>query len=207
MFVGAFDTVKAVEDRSLYDISFNDSIKHMRHALALNEDRKMMQPEYIYPNFANRTSSLLKRSFIQAWFVGAHIDMGGSSKSDGLSLYPLQWMLIESRNAGLCLEFDGTYGGRSSLIDPLRVVGLNDPDVAQWSCTLENKLKVQMYDIREVHNLEGRYKARYGVQLNASKPSVLLRKVRQPFDNEGKLNGYCSFCEFILEAPTRPASG
>ncbi|KAE8442407.1 hypothetical protein EG329_003365 [Mollisiaceae sp. DMI_Dod_QoI] len=27
-FIGAFDTVKAVNDRSLYDISFNESIQH-----------------------------------------------------------------------------------------------------------------------------------------------------------------------------------
>jgi hypothetical protein len=192
-FVGVFDAVKAVNDKSLYDISFNDSIWHMRHALALNEDRREMAPEYVYPNFSNRTRSLLSRSFVQAWFVGAHIDMGGSAAQDGLSLYPLQWMLLESRAAGLCLEFDGSFGGRSRIPDPLRLVGLSGAgDTTPWSCTTENKITMQMYDIRDVHDPDGPHGTRYAVRLNKARKRW-QRKAREPFDADGALNGYCSF--------------
>ncbi|KAL9032121.1 MAG: hypothetical protein Q9180_006687 [Flavoplaca navasiana] len=105
-FVGVFDTVKALDDAGTHDISFNRSTQNFRHALALNEDRKLMKPNYEYPDFGKTKIGLLKRSFIQSWFVGAHIDMGGSSPKDGLALYPLQWMLVESQSQGLVLEFE-----------------------------------------------------------------------------------------------------
>jgi uncharacterized protein (DUF2235 family) len=66
-FLGVFDTVKAMNDRSLYDISFNESIRHMRHALALNERRASFTPEYLFPEFNSDQSR--QRSFIQAWFL------------------------------------------------------------------------------------------------------------------------------------------
>lgn len=84
IFVGAFDTVKAVRDDDLYDLSFNRSIDHFRHSLALNERRAAFSPEYEFPELDNGQQRT--RSFLQAWFVGAHMDIGGSSPKDGLSL-------------------------------------------------------------------------------------------------------------------------
>ena len=110
--------MKAVDDRDLHDITFNDSIHHLRHALALDEDREAMTPEYTYPDVSRIRGD---RSIIQAWFAGAHIDMGGSAKKDGLSLYPLQWMLLESKMKGLDLEFSHDFDNRSRIDDPLRI--------------------------------------------------------------------------------------
>lgn len=42
--LGVFETVKAVADADQHDISFNNTIQHLRHALALNEDREAMTP-------------------------------------------------------------------------------------------------------------------------------------------------------------------
>ncbi|KAI4252200.1 MAG: hypothetical protein L6R42_008072, partial [Xanthoria sp. 1 TBL-2021] len=89
-FLGIFDTVKALDDADTHDISFNRSTQHFRHALALNEDRQLMKPNYEFPDFSGTKIGLLKRSFVQAWFVGAHIDMGGSSQNGGPALYLLQ---------------------------------------------------------------------------------------------------------------------
>ena len=59
---------------------------------------------------------------VQAWFLGAHGDIGGGARHDGLSLYPLQWILIESKRYGLGLEFR-QVPRRSSLIqNPLEVI-------------------------------------------------------------------------------------
>lgn len=195
-FMGVFDTVKAVQDERLYDISLNLSIQHLRHALALNEDRQRFAPEYMYPNFNNRTQMLEKRTFVQAWFVGAHIDIGGSAKMDGLSLYPLQWMLIESQNQGLKLKFDGDFGGRSSLENPLRLTGL-EADNEAWECMTDNGLVVQMKDIRHIHQDETS-QGRYDVHLHRPRGNWWIRRHREPFGENGELNGYCKFGKSVL---------
>jgi hypothetical protein len=69
----------------------------MRQALALNENRRVMTPELLDPDLSIES--------IQAWFLGAHADMGGASPHDGLSLYPLRWMLIEACKCGLVIDF------------------------------------------------------------------------------------------------------
>ncbi|CCT76258.1 uncharacterized protein FFUJ_14106 [Fusarium fujikuroi IMI 58289] len=190
-FVGVFDTVKAVQDERLYDISLNLSIQHLRHALALNEDRQRFAPEYIYPNFNNRTQRLEKRTFVQAWFIGAHIDIGGSAKMDGLSLYPLQWMLIESQSQGLKLKFDGDFGGRSRLESPLRLTGL-EADNEAWECSTNNGLVIRMKDIRHIHQDETSQR-RYEVHLHRPRGKLWIRRHREPFGENGELNGYCKF--------------
>ncbi|KAF2810896.1 uncharacterized protein BDZ99DRAFT_462193 [Mytilinidion resinicola] len=87
-FIGVFDTVKAVNDHFLYDISFNDSIQHFRQSHALSEGRKDLSPECLSSEL-NRAIPC-DRSLIQAKFLGAHLDVGESAAKDGLSLYPLQ---------------------------------------------------------------------------------------------------------------------
>ena len=65
-FIGVFDTVKALDDKESHDISFNDFIQHFRHALALDEDRKAMTPEYVFPSYDGGNAKLSRRSIIQA---------------------------------------------------------------------------------------------------------------------------------------------
>jgi hypothetical protein len=196
-FVGVFDTVKAVNDEFLHDLSFNGSIQHLRHALAMNEERERFDAEYIYPNFNHPTSSLFSRSFVQAWFVGAHIDMGGSAVDDGLSLYPLQWMITESKELGLCFRFVGSYGGRSTLPNPLGPIGLDGEDEKEAGAfTTENKVLVRMYDIRTSHtgsDGQGREKSGYKIKINKDRALPWKRRKREVFDHTGYLRGYCPF--------------
>ncbi|KAL8766023.1 MAG: hypothetical protein Q9194_006392 [Teloschistes cf. exilis] len=137
-----FDTVKALDDAHIYDISFNKSTQNFRHALALNENRRHMKPAYEFPKFGETKIALSKRSFVQAWFVGAHMDMGGSSAKDGLALYPLQRMLGESQSKGLVLEFEQLRAPWSGIDDPLRVVFPEDEYDGKrrymWTCTTRN---------------------------------------------------------------------
>ncbi|KAI0191886.1 hypothetical protein F4808DRAFT_453599 [Astrocystis sublimbata] len=196
-FVGTFDTVKAVDDKSLYDISFNDSIQHMRAALALNEDRKAMQPEVLWPSWANGTGNMSSRSFLQAWFVGAHINLGGSAKSDGLALYPLQWMLLESQAQGLVLKFVGGFSGRSAMTNPLNLLGIGDSQKKMWSYTTKNGVLVRMCDIRQLHDDKNPiHGARYAIRLEKSQGLLgQFKKPRTPFGDEPEyqLKGYCDF--------------
>ncbi|KAL5315898.1 hypothetical protein ACEPPN_016772 [Leptodophora sp. 'Broadleaf-Isolate-01'] len=191
-FLGAFDTVKAVNDRCLYDITYNDSIQNLRHALALNEDRKDFIPIYMYPEFGE--DGLPKRSFPQMWFLGAHIDIGGSAQNDGLALYPLQWMLLESEAKGLVLEFDGSFAGRAPIDNPLQVVfptrKLRRRGTEQWKCKARNGVEVKIQDLRKVHNLPA-YKQRYQIRINRHNAIYWRRSPRIPFNDEGELKGYC----------------
>ena len=140
-----------------------------------------MTPEIVLPDFENMNPTLESsgRSFVQAWFVGAHIDMGGSAKQDGLSLYPLQWMLLESAHYGLCLQFEGSFEGRAKIDDPLSVVfprstvlrTLDD----SWKCTTENGIITSMEDLQNVH---GAHLERYSIKLNRVRilPYYLLHR-------------------------------
>jgi hypothetical protein len=112
--------------------------------LALNEDREVMTPEYIFPDFGKNTRQYADRSMIQAWFAGAHIDIGGSAKKDGLSLYPLQWMLLESQAKGLVLEFSQIHRDFpwAKIDNPLKIAFPGEENdekgLGPWSCTTEN---------------------------------------------------------------------
>jgi hypothetical protein len=191
-FVGAFDTIKAGNDISLFDIYFNTSIQHMRHALALHEDRKALTPEYMYPDELYRKNLReSKRSFIQAWFIGNHADLGGSAKKAGLGLYPLQWMVVEAMKCGLAVDFGETNSG-SLISNPLSVVCPNaesSDGAGQWSCTTANGIDVTMYDIREVHE-QLHFKDQYAVKLGSRFVSIRMKKQRETFQVAGGLKGY-----------------
>ena len=198
-FVGVFDTVKHLEDRKIHDLSFNNTTQHFRQALALNEDRRHMEPEYEFPNFDEAWTTLSHRSFVQAWFVGAHIDMGGSEKKDGLALYPLQWILGESKSKGLVLEFQPVPG--APIDNPLRVVLLQNEsdgkDRNVWKCTTENGVNITMQDLREVNKPEA-YGSRYDTKINSRKGALWPRKAREVFVNGGVLQGYCKWSMTFL---------
>lgn len=184
--------MKALDDGSLYDVSFNDSIQHLRHALALNESRRAFKPEYYFPD----KRLPLGRSIVQAWFVGAHIDIGGSAAKDGLALYPLQWMLIESDKRGLQLQFDGSFDNRAKIDDPLKLVFPSDKNegkgAAMSTFTTKNRLNTDMQDLRLVHELPV-YGKRYAIHLNQAKHSLFTKESRAVFNDDCTLRGYCEY--------------
>lgn len=162
-FLGVFDTVTAVLGRS-FEISYVDSTRHVRHAVALNDERKHFAPELYAP--VRDPAAMEDRSMIQAWFVGAHADMGGGAIHDGLSLYPLQWMLIESKRYGLILEHNPGKRLANLIENPLQlafpatrapedgisaVYGSQEmPEI--WQFTYCNGIQVDMYDLRPCHD-------------------------------------------------------
>ncbi|KAL8783816.1 MAG: hypothetical protein Q9213_004362 [Squamulea squamosa] len=195
-FVGVFDTVKALDDAETHDISFNRSTQHFRHALALNEDRLLMKPNYEFPDFSGTKTGLLKRSFIQAWFVGAHMDMGGSSERDGLALYPFQWMLVESQSQGLVLEFEQLKAPWSGIDNPLRVVFPVSEKEGKGrdieTFTTKNGICVHMQDLRKVHKLPD-YQGRYSIKINTRTQFYWKRQAREIFSAGEELRGYCGW--------------
>ena len=182
------DTVKTLDDKCLYDISFNDSIQHLRHALALNEDRTWFDPESLYPVYKNLGE---RRTFVQAWFVGTHINIGGSAAKDGLALYPLQWVLAESRDKGLVLEFDASLAKPVKIDNPLELIfpssKYSGQQIDMVSYRTKNNINVEMQDIREIHESE-RYRMRYAIHVERS--GHWSRDSRAPFTTKGDLKGY-----------------
>lgn len=193
-FLGGFDTIKAGVDDDVFDISFNSSIQHLRHALALHEDRKALSPEYIFPEEFYRTSlAESNRSLVQAYFIGNHLDMGGAAKKAGLGLYPLQWMLLEARACGLLISFDGGAREWADTRNPLAIV---IPKLAaskksgEWKCTTVNGITVPMQDIRDVHEQNH---GDYIIKMHTGTGTIRAKKVRNPFTSDGGLKGFCDW--------------
>ncbi|WQF79485.1 Putative GTP binding domain, Tle1 phospholipase, P-loop containing nucleoside triphosphate hydrolase [Colletotrichum destructivum] len=214
--LGLFDTVKQYKDDDEFDISHVSSIKDVRHALAMNEERPPFQP-VLYE--ARDETSLEKKegSYLQAWFVGAHGDMGGGGVDDGLSLYPLQWMLNESRDLGLVLEYNPRPQLKDLIQDPLKLAFPSPPPLSlvgdskqldepqPWTYRYSNGVEATMYDLRRSHrhgNLQailhnklkkqGPRRATHNVLLNRSMLGTLttLGK-RKVFDTASQsLEGY-----------------
>jgi hypothetical protein len=196
--VGVFDTVKATEDRSLHDISLVPSIVNLRHALAINESRSYMWPDFFNPDLEPNVMN--GRTFVQAWFVGTHSDMGGATRHDGLSLYPLQWMLLESRGLGLVLEHNPPKALQDLIENPLTLVfpaSLKSVPAAQsqsMTISYKNGIRVNMHDLRPVHNQgaqaindESGSDASHALRINQA--NATLNKPRKLFKSE-RLLGY-----------------
>lgn len=117
-FVGVWDTVASViiprKDTFLPDLQTlrftrtNSSVKTFRHAMAIDERRRMFrlnawterQPYRPDPFVA---ASEIPQDILQVWFAGVHADVGGGypESESGLSKYPLLWMIEEARSKGL----------------------------------------------------------------------------------------------------------
>ena len=105
-------------------------------------------------------------------------------------------MLLESQLKGLTLEFDGSYGGRVYIDNPLHVVFPPDEQLGMgrklWECKAENGTMTAMHDLRKVHN-HSKYVGRYAVHLNRRSHPFMKKQARQPFSADGNLEGYCSY--------------
>ncbi|KAH4218591.1 hypothetical protein HBI56_231570 [Parastagonospora nodorum] len=201
-FIGAFDTVKKFTDNGLYDVMPHSQIHHYRHALALNEERDEFKPETMMPD---NDACSPGRSGLQAWFIGTHRDLGGANSKDGLSLYPLQWVLSEANALGLVLEFSpikldscnedgpGEFDDDPlNLIMPLQSKRQETPSKqSEMSLSLENRIRVRIWDLCDVHEIR---QDDFKVKLNSTYwgPAhrlVLTIKPRQVFDGD-TLIGY-----------------
>ncbi|KAG8910030.1 hypothetical protein FRC01_006588 [Tulasnella sp. 417] len=115
-FVGIWDTVASVGfiPRSLPNTSTNLSVKHVRHALALDERRAKFKASYWNPPREAQTTVELpqddqvfkknlddgKQTVEEVWFAGGHGDVGGGwevwYQEVQLARIPFRWMLREA---------------------------------------------------------------------------------------------------------------
>lgn len=90
-YLGVWDTVAAVGERKgAFYVSHTPAanIRHVRHALAIDEWR-----EDFLPSVFTRPAAGTEQHLEQKWFAGAHSDVGGGYIQDGLANCALRWVL------------------------------------------------------------------------------------------------------------------
>ena len=119
-FLGVFDTVSSVFVpnpngllpplvlEKLPHTLENPSVKHFRHAISLDESRRLFRLDrweegQIFKPKVHAVGEVEQQDAKEVWFSGYHSDVGGGHerKNSGLSQYPLIWMLKEAKAEGL----------------------------------------------------------------------------------------------------------
>lgn len=120
-FLGVWDTVASVivprPDRlylpSMQFLPYtkqNQRVRIFRHALAIDERRRMFRNYNWHPGQSFSPGRFGKTKIAQdskqVWFAGVHADVGGgyAEAESAISKFPLQWMLAEAEAAGARLR-------------------------------------------------------------------------------------------------------
>lgn len=108
-FVGIWDTVSAVgwiENPLRVPYSANNpDIQIGRHAVAIDERRAFYRTN-LWRRPSNPETAWGPKDVKQVWFAGVHSDVGGGyvESESGLSKISLEWILTESKAAGLLVR-------------------------------------------------------------------------------------------------------
>lgn len=118
-FLGVWETVSSVfvpnpkgywspvVREKLPHTSVNPAVRTFRHALAIDERRRLFRVDYWEPDQdykpnIHSTGEPEKQNAEEIWFSGYHSDVGGGYERDdsGLSQFPLIWIINEAKKAG-----------------------------------------------------------------------------------------------------------
>jgi hypothetical protein len=146
----AVNKVDADPEKGTHDLSWLKKFEKVRHALAMNEERTPFTP--VRFSLADLQAVQDGQTFVEAWFVGTHLDIGGSATHDGLSIYPLQWMLQENAKCGLRLGHKPQREiARGMIEDPIKSAFPLGLDGEFWTFLYNNGISCAMQDVRKVH--------------------------------------------------------
>lgn len=124
-FVGVWDTVASMIARrpdflgipTLRTLPYtrkNPSVRSFRHAIALDERRRMFRlnrwapdQDFVVDPFS-KPPVKVRQDSRQVWFAGVHADVGGgyAECESGLAKIPLEWMIQEALPHGLLINSD-----------------------------------------------------------------------------------------------------
>ncbi|MFC8668546.1 T6SS phospholipase effector Tle1-like catalytic domain-containing protein [Streptomyces sp. NPDC057199] len=122
-FLGLWDTVKSYGGLNpiyLPHLRHNPIVKHVRHALALHEQRAWFKPTTWGQLDVDACGAMTRirkadlpryeeQDIDEVWFAGWHSDIGGDEETDSSARIALRWMLSEAVNleSGIVLNGDG----------------------------------------------------------------------------------------------------
>lgn len=184
-FLGVFNALRTDVEKHEYEPWFVDSVHHFRHALAFNDAHTK---SCIWETPADE--EIRDRSFIQAWFMGNHQDICGGAEHDGLSLFPLQWMLLESIKAGLVLKSDKSSASIMSLVFPQfagAIPDLRAEEKAHWRVKYVNGIEVTLFDLQSVQ-ADSKSGPDHSIRLKGGNNSQ--RNQRKIFSSDNSLIGW-----------------
>jgi hypothetical protein len=130
-FMGVWDTVVAyglpidelttAVDKWVWPMKFDDTsllerVRHARHAMGLDDERRTFHPVPWDERAEKKNRGEVDPDRLtQVWFPGMHGDVGGGYPDDGLSYVPLCWMIDEAKKKdGLKFE--------DAIVDPYRAL-------------------------------------------------------------------------------------
>lgn len=159
-FLGVWDTVASMivprpdrfyipSLRMLPYTRLNPSVRTFRHAMAIDERRRMFRlnrwvegQAFVELPFVEPPVSV-PQDCVQMWFAGNHSDVGGGYPEgvSGLSKYPLEWMVREAEGCGLRID-EQTFqhlvhgkdqrGSRHTYVPPNAMAPLHDALTGGW---------------------------------------------------------------------------
>jgi uncharacterized protein (DUF2235 family) len=144
------------------DLRMSTSVEHGRHALAIDDERKIFHPMLWDQKLEDY------QTMEQVWFCGMHTDVGGGYAEQGLADISLEWMVHEARKKGLLI-----YGKHQVRTDPQPDGIMHDSrsgglgrlyrrKVRHWNTATHGKPVVHgsvLQRTRDRHNRDGGYQA------------------------------------------------
>lgn len=126
-YVGVWDTVGALgvpkyflsarlfrrKKYEFHDLKLSRSVQRARHAVSIDERRLAFEPS-LWDNFDTLQRPGAKR-YLQLWFSGDHSSVGGGSKSAGLAMDALIWIIEGAERAGLGFHQGLVHGYREAI--------------------------------------------------------------------------------------------
>jgi uncharacterized protein (DUF2235 family) len=139
-----------------HDLSLSASVEAARHAVALDEKRKLFPPT-LWDNLGdlNREDEAGARRYRQEWFPGDHGSVGGGGDIKGLSHIALRWVAAGAAEQGL--DFDWVRLQSFMQHEDVQAPLVNKSGEADWMTRLmrlvpldrPSEFKIQSWEISE----------------------------------------------------------
>ncbi|WP_050596223.1 DUF2235 domain-containing protein [Mesorhizobium sp. WSM1293] len=206
-FLGVWDTVASVivprKDRLLPQLQTlphtrtNPSVEVFRHAIAIDEHRRMfrlnrwVEPQPFVENPFDKTAPVQEQDIRQVWFAGCHSDVGGGypEEDSAISKFPLDWMIDEATAFGLQINSrmrerlvfgTGEGEGKMNFVGPSPLGTVHDSVTWGW--------KPLEWIPKSAKWREWKRKSALGFYLPQAEPRMIERQEPQPFVHQSVLD-------------------
>ncbi|WP_348641025.1 DUF2235 domain-containing protein [Mesorhizobium sp. B2-5-11] len=206
-FLGVWDTVASIivprSDRLLPQLltlphtRTNPSVEVFRHAIAIDEHRRMfrlnrwIEPQPFVENPFDKIAPAKEQDIRQVWFAGSHSDVGGGypEEESAISKFPLDWMVDQAKAFGLQtnsrmlerLVFgEGKGEGTMTFVSPHPLGIVHDSMTVGW--------KPLEWIPKSVKWREWKRKSVLGFYLPQAEPRMIERQGRRPLVHQSVLD-------------------